>query len=197
MIDEQASTVYLSDSRMRLDVGAVAKGYATEVAANSLIEKGYDSVLISAGGNIRAIGAPKDGVRSKWGVGIKDPDSPLAGSTDESNLLDIAFVTNLSVVSSGVYERFYTVNGENYHHLIDPNTRMPANYYKAVTVVLKDSGQADLLSTVLFLMPPDESLTFAESLEGVEALWVMPDNEIMTTPGMKDMLRDMGGASNN
>lgn len=197
IIDEQASTVYLTDSRMSLDVGAVAKGYATEVAANRLIEKGYDSVLISAGGNVRAVGAPKDGVRNNWSVGIKDPDSPLAGSTDESNLLDVAFVKNLSVVSSGVYERFYTVNGVNYHHLIDPETLMPADYYKAVTVVLEDSGQADLLSTALFLMPPDESLKFAESLDGVEALWVMPDNEIITTSGMKDMLRDLGGATYN
>lgn len=197
VIDEQASTVFLKDSRMSLDVGAVAKGYATEVAADKLTEKGYDSVLISAGGNIRAVGAPKDGVRNKWSVGIKDPDSPLAGSTDESNLLDVAFVKDLSVVSSGVYERFYTVNGVNYHHLIDPKTLMPANYYKAVTVVVEDSGLADLLSTTLFLLPPEESLTFAENLDGVEALWVMPDNEIITTSGMKAMLRDMGGASYN
>ncbi len=197
IIDEQASTVYLNDSRMSLDVGAVAKGYATEVAADKLIEKGYDSVLISAGGNIRAIGTPKDGVRSKWSVGIKDPDSPLAGSTDESNLLDVAFVTNLSVVSSGIYERFYTVNGVNYHHLIDPKTLMPADYYKAVTVVTENSGQADLLSTALFLMSPDQSLNYAESLDGVEALWVMPDNNIVMTSGMKAMLRDIGGASYN
>ena len=197
VIDEQASTVYLNDSRLRLDVGAVAKGYATEVAANKLIEKGYDSVLLSAGGNIRAIGTPKDGVRGKWAVGIKDPDSPLAGSTDEANLLDVAFVTNLSVVSSGVYERFYTVDGVNYHHLIDPKTLMPADYYKAVTVVLENSGQADLLSTALFLMPPEQSLQYAESLDGVEALWVMPDDTIVTTSGMKAMLRDMGGATYN
>lgn len=195
IIDEQASTVYLNDNQLRLDVGAVAKGYATEIAADRLIEKGYDSVLISAGGNVRAIGTPKDGIRSKWGVGIKDPDSPLAGSTDESNLLDVAFVANLSVVSSGVYERFYTVDGVNYHHLIDPETLMPADYYKAVTVVLEDSAQADLLSTALFLLPPEESLQYAENIEGVEALWVMTDNDIIMTPGMKTMLRDMGGAS--
>ncbi len=195
IIDEQASTVYLNDSQMRLDVGAVAKGYATEIAADKLINKGYDSVLISAGGNVRAIGTPKDGIRSKWGVGIKNPDSPLAGSTDESNLLDVAFVTNLSVVSSGVYERFYTVDGVNYHHLIDPEALMPANYYKAVTIVLEDSALADLLSTALFLLPPDESLQYAENLEGVEVLWVMPDNEIVMTSGMKTMLRDIGGAT--
>lgn len=195
IVDEAASTVYLSDKDMRLDVGAVAKGYATEVVTNMLIDKGYNSVLISAGGNVRAIGHPLDGKRVKWGVGIKDPDSPLAGSVDESNLLDVAFVTDLSVVSSGVYERFYTVDGNQYHHLIDPVTLMPADYYKAVTVMTKNSGIADLLSTALFLMPPDKAVDFAENLEGVEALWVMPDNELMMTSGMKPLLRDLGGAT--
>ncbi len=195
IIDEAASTVYLADKDMRLDVGAVAKGYATEVVADLLMEKGYNSVLISAGGNVRAIGHPLDGKRIKWGVGIKDPNSPLAGSVDESNLLDVAFVTNLSVVSSGVYERFYTVDGKQYHHLIEPATLMPGDYYKAVTVMTENSGVADLLSTVLFLMPPEQAFQYAEALEGVEALWVMPDDELVTTSGMKALLRDLGGAS--
>ncbi len=195
IIDEEASTVFLADKDMRLDLGAVAKGYATEVVADMLAEKDYNSVLISAGGNVRAIGHPLDGRRLKWGVGIKDPDSPLAGSVDESNLLDVAFVTDLSVVSSGVYERFYTVNGKQYHHLIDPATLMPADYYKAVTVITANSGVADLLSTVLFLMPPDKAVDYAEKLDGVEALWVMPDNELMMTSGVKPLLRDLGGAS--
>ncbi len=195
VVDEAASTVYLKDKDMSLDMGGVAKGYATEVVADLLAQKGYDSVLISAGGNIRAIGTPKDGIRNKWGVGIKDPDSPLAGSTDESNLLDVAFVTDMSVVSSGVYERFYAVDGKQYHHLIDPATLMPADYYKAVTVVTKDSGIADLLTKPLFIKPPEEALAYAENLDGVEAIWVLPDNELMMTSGMKPFLRDLGGAS--
>ena len=195
IVDEAASTVYLADPDMSLDVGAVAKGYATEAAARLLMEKGYGSVLISAGGNIRAVGAPLDGVRKKWGVGIKDPNSPLAGSTDESNLLDVAFVTDMSVVSSGVYERFYTVDGQQYHHLIDPDTLMPSTHYKAVTVVTQDSGIADMLSTALFLMPKDMAQGFVESLDGVEALWILPDDAIVTTGGMKAILRDMGGAT--
>ncbi len=195
IVDEAASTVFLADKNMRIDVGAVAKGYATEVVADLLTEKGYNSVLISAGGNVHAIGHPLDGRRVRWGVGIKDPDSPLAGSVDESNLLDVAFVKDLSVVSSGVYERFYTVDGKQYHHLIDPATLMPADYYKAVTVITADSGVADLLSTVLFIEPPDKALKFAEELEGVEALWVMPDDELIMTSGFKPMLRDLGGAS--
>lgn len=195
IIDEQALTVYLTEKNMCLDVGAVAKGYAVEAIAAQLIEKEYDSILISAGGNIRAIGIPKDGVRSKWGVGIKDPDSLLQYSTNEENLLDVAFVTNTSVVSSGSYERYYTVGDKSYHHLIDPQTLMPADYYKAVTVVTKDSLKADVLSTVLFLMPPEQSIEFAESMQDVEALWVMAGNQLVFSSGMKQLLRDMGKAS--
>lgn len=196
IIDEDASTVFLKEKGMSLDVGAIAKGYATEVVAQRLIDKGYDSVLISAGGNIRAVGKPKDGIRSRWGVGIKDPDSMLEWSRDDENLIDVAFVSDMSVVSSGGYERYYTVDGIDYNHIIDPITLMPANYYKAVTVITEDSAEADVLSTTLFIKPPEESLKFAEGLDGVEALWVLQDNMIMTTSGMKQMLRDMGGAKN-
>lgn len=194
IMDEQALTVFLKEKGMSLDVGAVAKGYAAEIVADELKSAGYDSVLLSAGGNIRAIGGPKDGKRSKWGVGIKDPDSMLGWSEDEENLLDVAFVNDMSVVSSGGYERYYTVDGADYHHLIDPQTLMPANYYKAVTILTEDSAVADIMSTALFLLPPEQSRELAEQT-GVEALWVSPDNEFVTTAGMKKALRDTGGAT--
>jgi thiamine biosynthesis lipoprotein len=196
IIDEEDSTVFLEEKEMSLDVGAIAKGYAAEVVARRLIDEGYDSVLISAGGNIRAIGCPKDGIRGRWGIGIKDPDSPLGWSADDGNLIDVAFVSGTSVVSSGGYERYYTVGGKDYNHIIDPKTLMPADHYKAVTVITENSADADALSTALFIMPPGESRKFVEDSEGLEALWMMPDNTIVTTPGMKRTLRDLGGAAN-
>ncbi len=196
VINQTQSTVYLDDKDMSLDIGAIAKGYAVEAVADELTSKGYDSVLISAGGNVRAIGAPKDGKRDKWSVGIACPNMSSDISLQPQKLLDVAYVSCMSVVSSGGYERYYVVNGVPYHHLIDPNTHYPANYYRAVTVFTEDSAAADALSTALFLMPPKEALNFAESLEGVEALWVMPDDTLMTTEGAKNMLRDIGGAVN-
>jgi thiamine biosynthesis lipoprotein len=195
IIDEAESTVYLADSAMRLDVGAIAKGYATEAVADGLIAKGYDSVLISAGGNIRAIGAPKNGTRDRWSVGITDPEMSSDTAVPSQKLLDVAYVNDMSVVSSGGYERYYMVEGVPYHHLIDPETLYPANYYQAVTVLTEDSSAADALSTALFLMPPDKALKFAESLGDVEALWVMPDDTLMLTDGVKPLLRDLGNAS--
>lgn len=194
VIDEENGTVMIEQG-MRLDVGSVAKGFAAQKTAEKLIDMGIDNILISAGGNVRAIGAPADD-RTKWGVGLKDPDSTLAYSTSEENLLDVAYVDGLSVVTSGSYERYYTVDEKNYHHIIDEKTLMPSQYYKSVTVITKDSTTADVLSTALFVMNQDDALKFVEGLDEVEALWVLADGEIMRSSGMAAYLRDIGGASN-
>ncbi|MGI6366088.1 MAG: FAD:protein FMN transferase [Bacillota bacterium] len=189
IIDRENSTVFLADSRMRLDVGAVAKGYATELVARELEAAGLKSGAINSGGNIRTIGKPLDGKRERWGIGIFDPDSFLFA---EDRDLDMVYINDASVVSSGDYQRYYYVDGKRYHHLIDPDTLMPATQYRAITVVTRDSGYADLLSTELFLLPYEESRELADSLDGVEALWVMPDGEVRFTRGLKDILRSQG-----
>ena len=194
VIDEENNTVMIEQG-MRLDVGSVAKGYATQKTAEKLIDIGIDNILISAGGNVRALGAPADN-RTKWGVGLKDPDSTLAYSTSAENLLDVAYVDGLSVVTSGSYERYYTVDEKNYHHIIDEKTLMPSEYYKSVTVITEDSTTADVLSTALFVMNPDDALEFVEGLDDVEVLWVLTDGETMRSSGMASYLRDIGGASN-
>ncbi|HOB35485.1 MAG: FAD:protein FMN transferase [Firmicutes bacterium] len=189
IIDVENSTVFLAEPGMRLDVGAVAKGYATEVVARELYAAGMRSGAISAGGNIRTVGKPRDGVREQWGIGIIDPAKSLFA---EDRNLDMVFVNDASVVTSGDYQRYYYVDGVRYHHLIDPDTLMPAPHFRAVTVVTRDSGLADLLSTELFLLPYAESRQLADALDGVEALWVMPDGEVRITDGLKKMLRSHG-----
>ena len=194
IIDEEKSTVFLKDRRMKLDVGALAKGFATELVARELEAAGLKSGAIGAGGNIRTIGKPLDGIREKWGIGIQDPNSTLFS---EDRNLDTLYVNDLSVVTSGDYQRYYYVDGQRYHHLINPATLMPAAYYRAVTVVAPDSGLADLLSTELFLLPYEESRKLADSLNDVEAMWVLPDGEVRITEGMKAMLRSHGATGKN
>ncbi len=189
IIDVEKGTVFLPDSNMSLDVGAIAKGYATEVVVQELGEAGLQSGAISSGGNVRTLGKPLDGARARWAVGIFDPSSSLF---DEDRHLDMVYINDASVVSSGDYQRYYTVDGIRYHHLIDPETLMPAAHYRAVTVVVKDSGYADLLSTELFLLPYAESRRLADSLEGVEAYWVMPDGTVQFTQGLAGILRSQG-----
>ncbi|WP_438351664.1 FAD:protein FMN transferase [Paenibacillus sp. FA6] len=190
IVDTVNSTVYLADERMSLNVGAVAKGYAVEVVANELIADGLLSGMISAGGNVRAIHKPFDGIRQRWGVGLQNPDKFIAN--DGENLLDTIFINDASVVSSGDYQRYFVVDGEIYHHLIDPKTLMPGQYYRAVTILTEDSGVADFLSTAAFLVPFEQSLRLVESLEGVEAVWVMPDGTVETTDGMKKVMKSHG-----
>ncbi len=190
VIDCEEMTVFLPQSDMSLDVGAVAKGYALELAAQEVEQNGLRSAIISAGGNIRTIGLPLDGEREKWGVGIQDPDASIFAGAE--NLLDVIYLGGGSVDTSGDYQRYYLVGDEVIHHLIDPQTLMPANHYRAVTVVTTDSGLADFMSTALFLLPSEESLALAESMADLEALWVMPDGNVLTTPGMQTMLRSQG-----
>jgi FAD:protein FMN transferase len=191
IIDIENSTVYLDDISMRLDVGAIAKGYATEVVTQEMISEGMESFIISAGGNVRTIGKPFDGVRKLWGIGIQDPNSSIIS---ESRSLDTIFVKDCSVVSSGDYLRNYKVGDQLVHHLIDPNTLMPGTYYRAITVITEDSGIADFLSTELFFLPFEESLRFAESLEGVEVIWVMPEGEVKYTNGLKEIMKSHGAS---
>lgn len=190
VIDEDKSTVYLADRNMSLDVGAVAKGFATELVAREIESAGLRSGLISAGGNVRCIGTPPGGPDRTWAVGIQYPSTAAVPS--QENLLDIIDIPGGSVAASGSYQRYYVVDGRTYHHIIDPETLMPADFYLSVTIWAPDAGVADFLSTEAFLLPYESSRSLVESLPGVEALWVMPDGRVLATPGMSRVMRSLG-----
>ena len=177
IIDEAASTVYLSDPEMSLDVGAVAKGWACQKVAQAAPE----GMLISIGGNVCVTG-PKDAAGTAWVVGIQDPDN--AGG-----YLHTLQVTGGAVVTSGDYQRAYEVNGQRYHHIIDPDTRMPAPFWRSVTVVCADSGLADALSTALFLLPLEQGQALAESCHA-QVLWLDTQGTEYMTPGFRELLTD-------
>lgn len=183
VIDEKASTVYLEDPDMRLDVGAIAKGYATERVVKSLEEKGITGILLSVGGNVRSIGSREE-KQKEWNVGIQNPDR----ESDEEYLM-VTKIVDLSLVSSGDYERYYTVEGKEYHHIIDPQTLMPSQYYTAVSILCKDSGMADALSTIIFNMPLEDGKKLIESLDNTEALWVLKDGELKYSSGFEKFIK--------
>lgn len=191
ILDEENMTVFFADPQMKLDVGAAAKGYATEIAAQLLLDSEMSSFIISAGGNVRVGRSPLDG-RPNWGVGIQDPDGAVLGTGD---IVETLFISDKSVVTSGDYQRFYVVDGERYHHLIDPDTLMPPSDYRSVSIITEDSGYADMLSTAAYLMPYEESRAFIESLEGVEAIWVFPDMHIEMTDGAKPYAKSQGAVN--
>ena len=164
--------VYLNDPELKLDVGAVAKGYAAQKAAEKLEREGISGYVLNLGGNVRAVGKNSDG--EKWKVGVEDPDG---GETYPAMLT----LENESLVTSGTYRRFYTVDGVNYHHIIDPETLYPSNMYKSVSVVCHDSALGDALSTALFNMSIDEGLELVAKLDGVGVLWIKTDGNVEKT----------------
>lgn len=178
IIDEEASTVYLADANMSIDVGSIGKGYAVERVAEYAREIGMDSVLFSVGGNVCAVGTKLDG--SDWKIGIQNPDT----QSDEAYVRKVA-VADVSVVTSGNYQRYYTVDGKQYCHIIDGDTLMPADYFASVSIVAKDSGVADALSTSVFNMPFEEGLAFINGLEDVEAMWILNDGTVEYSDGFE------------
>lgn len=175
-IDPQASTVYLPDEAMSLDVGAIAKGYATKRLAETLKEAGVTSALLSLGGNVETIGTKADG--KPWRVGVQNPDTSAAQS-----YLHVVNLNDSCLVTSGTYQRYYEVGGVRYHHIINPDTLMPWNTYDSVSILCSDSAKADALSTAVFNMDPAEGLSFVEAQDGVEALWVFPDGSEQLSSG--------------
>lgn len=180
IINEKDSTVYLKDKKMSLDVGSVGKGYATEQVCRIAEENGYTSGLVSVGGNVRAIGE-NDVTGKPWNVGVQNPNI----DSKKQDLVLIA-LNGGSLVTSGNYQRYYMVNGKRYCHLIDPHTLYPANHFASVTILCKNSGVADALTTALYIMPFKEGLKFIESKPGLDAMWVYNDGAIKYSPHFKD-----------
>ena len=168
-------TVFISDPETRLDVGAVAKGWSAQRAA----ENAPEGLLISVGGNVCVTG-PKTEKGDPWVVGIQNPDG--------GDYLHTVCVIGGSVVTSGDYQRTYLVDGEYYHHIIDPETLMPSRYWRSVTVVCADSGIADALSTALFLLPQDEGQSLLTRYNA-EAMWLDADGGEFFSPGFQALLR--------
>ena len=179
-IDAENRTVRITDPKASIDVGALGKGYATEMAARYLEQEGANGYVLNIGGNIRIIGTRPDG--SGWKTGIRDPADP-----DGAYALHIR-IADTACVSSGVYERYYIAEGKRWHHIIDPDTLVPADYYGSLTVITRDSGLADALSTALFCMDYEDGSALVDRLDGVEACWFYLDGEQRWSDGFGSLI---------
>lgn len=182
IIDEEKSTVFIKDPEMSLDVGAIAKGYATEQVAQIAMEAGLDAFLLSVGGNVRAVGTKADN-NEPWAVGVRNPQM------EEGNDLFLTNLTDASLVTSGIYERSYTVDGKEYHHIINPKTLYPAEYFAAVSIITPDSGMADALSTAIFNLPYEEGLKIIEKMPTTEAVWVFNSGEVKFSSNFEEYIK--------
>lgn len=176
VLDEAACTVSFADPMLKLDVGAIAKGWAVRQVA----ETAPPGLLISVGGNVCATG-PKDEAGTPWVIGIQNPNN-------SDGYLHTLYVQRGCVVTSGDYQRAYVVDGKVYHHIIDPNTLYPSTRWRSVSVVCSDSGAADALSTALFLLSQAEGLALLEQYQA-EAMWVDGAGNLYYSPGFPDLIR--------
>lgn len=167
-LDPEAGTVFLTKPGMSLDLGAIAKGYASRLA----VEQADGAMLLNLGGNVAVNGPPGDR-RAAWNIGIAHPDEPSLSITAVS-------LASGAAVTSGDYQRYYFDQGERLTHIIDPDTARPGALYRSVTVIGPDAALCDILSTALFLLPLDEGMALAREA-GVRAIWILPDLEIIDT----------------
>jgi thiamine biosynthesis lipoprotein len=176
-LDESASSIYLKRAGMKIDLGGVAKGFAADEIVGLLSARGVKSALIDLGGNIFAMGSKTDG--SAWKIGIQNPDAP------RGTYFGIATVVNKTLVTSGIYERFFIQDGKRYHHIMDTRTGYPVdNGLESVTVITDRSFDADGVTLTLFSMGPALGLELGSKL-GVDVIMVSADHRVYATAGAR------------
>lgn len=188
VLDEEKSSVYIDNDKTSIDLGSIAKGYATELVAKKLEEAGVKHASISAGGNIRLIGT-RGGDREIWGIGIQNPD------TEAADYLETLYIGQTSVVTSGDYERYFLHNGKKYHHLIDTKTLMPGGDYNSVTIITQDSGEGDLLSTAIFLSSKEEAEEILKNYPNAGVLWGKIGEKVEFTENIKKYMKSQGATN--
>ncbi len=182
IVDPNAGTVFLKDKGMKLDLGAVAKGYAADEIVKILVKHKINKAIIDLGGNVFAMGEKTAG--KNWTIGIRDPETK-----DGDSIMTIS-VKNKSIVTSGVYERFFIQDGVRYHHILDTQTGFPVkNDLLSVTIVSDRSIDGDALSTTTFLLGTERGILFAEQMKGIDAIFINQKHEIRLTTGLLNSIK--------
>lgn len=177
IVDNEAKTIYLTEPGMILDLGAIAKGYATEYVSQWLKTQGVQHAIINAGGNVKTIGNHPE--NTVFRIGLQDPN-------DLNTIFGSVAIEEQSVVTSGDYQRYFEYEGVRYHHLIDSTTLQPARLYRSVSIMTEDSMLADALSTTLFMLSEADGLAFIEEYyPDVAVLWYDTQGEIEMNPTME------------
>jgi thiamine biosynthesis lipoprotein len=176
IVDEKAKTVYLSHKGMKLDLGAIAKGYAADEVSRIIREAKIDKAIIDLGGNVIVIGSKEKNI--PWRVGIQNT-SGIRGE-----YLGIISASDKTFVTSGVYERYFEQDGNHSHHILSTENGYPINNdLLAVTIIADKSIDADALSTSIFALGYEKGYALAKSLPGVDALFVFTNKTLKGTPG--------------
>ncbi|MBI5562647.1 MAG: FAD:protein FMN transferase [Deltaproteobacteria bacterium] len=179
-LDEKKKTVYLKEPGMAIGLGGIAKGYAVDMAMQTLYKMGVRNAIVKAGGDMRVQGVSDAG---PWEIGVKHP-------REKGRLIAKLKLSGVSISTSGDYERFFIKDGVLYHHIMDPKTGRPATGAQSVTILAPDTMTTDALSTAIFVMGPDEGMKLVERLNGVEAVIVDAQGRVHASSGIDLNLPD-------
>ena len=179
-IDERKNEVSFKDNNMKIDLGAIAKGYTSSKIIDIFKENNIKSGMVTLGGNVQVLGKKPDG--SLWKVGIQNP-------IGEDEYLGVLQTSDKAVITSGGYERNFTKNGKIYHHILDPSNGYPANNgLTSVTIISSDGTLADALSTSLFVMGKDKAIDFyKKSNYNFDFILYTSDNKLIISDGIEDI----------
>ncbi|MFT6746261.1 MAG: thiamine biosynthesis lipoprotein [Glaciecola sp.] len=176
ILDETLKTVFLQHKGMKIGFGAIGKGYAANQAKKIMVSKGIKSGVVNAGGDLTAWGKRPDG--TDWTVGVADPNN-------KRNVISWLTANDISIVTSGSYEKYVMIDGKRYCHIINPKTGWPAKGLKSVTVITKDAEIADGLSTTIFVLGASSGLALVNKLPGVECMIIKDDDTILFSNNAK------------
>ena len=179
-LNDNDRTVYLKRKGMMIDLGGIAKGYTADVISKILTNEGVNSAIIDLGGNVVTHGKKPSG--DEWKIGIQNPFAQRGG------IIGTLTISNKSIVTSGIYERFIEKDGVKYHHILNPKTGYPyENEIAGITIISDISSSGDGLSTSVFAMGVEEGMKFVNSIDGIDAIFVTKDNKVYITNGIRNI----------
>jgi thiamine biosynthesis lipoprotein len=179
LLDDKNSSVKLSKTEMKLDLGGIAKGYAADEIAKYLRSEGVEKAIVNLGGNIYVIGTKEN--ESKFNIGLQDPNK------EDGNSIGSVKAKDTSVVTSGIYERFIKKDGKLYHHILSPFDGYPYdNELSGVTIISNKSINCDALSTSVFGLGLERGLKLINNLDDVDAIFITKDKKIYLSNGAKN-----------
>ncbi|WP_105993967.1 FAD:protein FMN transferase [Staphylococcus simulans] len=176
-LDHEAHTVYLKIPGMEIDLGAIAKGYFADQLKAYFVSQGVQTGIIDLGGNVLTIGHPLD--KEKWTVGIQQPES------ERGQMMGVIEIEGQSVVTSGIYERYFYKDGRLYHHILDSKTGYPAEGdIASITIVSDQSIDGEIWTTVCFAMSIQQAISVLNEIPGIEAVIISKENKVFKTQRM-------------
>lgn len=181
LMDNNARSVGYSLPEMRIDLGAIAKGWAVDRAMEKIVARGVRNAIVDAGGDLRVAGTRPG--KSSWRIGVQHP-------REAGTLLASFDLSDTAIATSGDYERFFTIDGVRYHHILDPASGQPARGCQSVTVLAATAAEADACATAAFVLGPEKGLAFLRGRNGVRGLIVDAAGEVhWTDPALERMAR--------